>query len=72
MNNMQVANGKDLDVVMPVYNLKGYSDSYSKAFRSLWLYYKDDPNATITDSEPFKFKARIIGRTPANGDTKHD
>ena len=61
---------KDLIAVMRTYNLIGYSDSYSKTLASLWKYQNDDPNDNITDSESFKFKARIIGRTPAAGNTK--
>ena len=35
---MQVDNDKDIDVVVPMYNLVEYSDNYSK---SLWQYCKD-------------------------------
>ena len=41
---------------MPMYNLIEYSDNYSKTSRSLWQYYKDDPNDNIADSESFKSK----------------
>ena len=37
---------------------------------SLWQYYRDEPNATITDSKSFEFKARIIGRTPVTHNAK--
>ena len=30
INNTQIDNAKDLDVVMPMYNLKEYSNNYSK------------------------------------------
>ena len=36
----------------------------------LWQYQKDVPNDTITDSQSFKFKTKITGRTPVNGSTK--
>ena len=55
---------------MPMYNLIQYSDNYSKASGSLWQYYKDDPNDNLTNSESFKYKVRITGKTPDNGDTK--
>ena len=32
--------------------------------------YKDDPNDNITDSESFKFKVKITGKTPNDGNTK--
>ena len=48
INNTDVDNAKDIDVVMPMYNLIEYSDNYSKTSGSLWQYYKDDPNNNIT------------------------
>ena len=41
---------------MSMYNLIEYSDDYSEASRSLWQYYKDDPDDKITQSESFKSK----------------
>ena len=55
---------------MPMYNLIGYSDNYSKNSGSLWQYYKDDPNDNLARSESFKSKVKITGKTPADGDTK--
>ena len=55
---------------MPMYNLIEYSDNYSKTSGSLWQYYKDDPNDNLTDSESFKSKVKITGKTPNNGNTK--
>ena len=43
INNIQVDNAKDLDIVMPMYNLIEYSDSYSKTSGSLWQYCKNIP-----------------------------
>ena len=34
-NNTQVDNAKDIDIIMPMYNLIEYSDNYSKTFGSL-------------------------------------
>ena len=56
---------------MPMYNLIEYSDNYSKTSGSLWQYYKDDPNDNITQSESFKSKIKITGKTPAAGNTKN-
>ena len=36
----------------------------------MWQYYKDDPNDNITQSESFKSKTEITGKTPADGNTK--
>ena len=55
---------------MPMYNLIEYSDSYSKTTGSLWKYYKDDPNDNIIQSESFKSKTKINGKTSATGNTK--
>ena len=55
---------------MPMYNLIEYSDNYLKTSGSLWQYYKDDPNDNITQSESFKSKIKITGKTPADGNTK--
>ena len=38
INNTQVDNAKDIDVVMPMYNLTQYSDNYSKTSGSLRRY----------------------------------
>ena len=52
-------NAKDIDVVLPMYNLIEHSDNYSKTSRSLWQYYRDEPNATLTESKSLIFKERI-------------
>ena len=54
---------------MPMYNLIEYSDNYSKTSGSLWQYNKDDPNDNIRNSESFKFKVKIMGKTPDDGNT---
>ena len=43
INNTQVDNAKDIDIVMPMYNLIEYSDNYSKTSGILWQYSKDIP-----------------------------
>ena len=43
-NNTQIDNAKDIGTVMPMYNLKEYSDNYAKTSGSLWQYYRDKPN----------------------------
>ena len=55
---------------MPMYNLIEYSDNYSKTSRSLWQYYKDEPDDNLVDSKSFKSKVEITGSTPADGNTK--
>ena len=53
-----------------MYNLIEYSDNYSNTSRGLWQYYKDVFNDNISDSEAFKSKVKITGKTPADKNTK--
>ena len=65
-NNAQVDNAKDIDVVMPMYNLIEYSDNYSKTSGSLWQHSRDEPVLTdartahnfLGNSASFKFKQK--------------
>ena len=79
INNTQIDNAKDIDIVMPMYNLIEYSDNYAKTTGSLWQYCKDIPALNANDeiiifadgntTDSFNFKVKIIGRT-GNGGTK--
>ena len=69
INNTQTENVKYIDVVMLMYNLIEYIDTYSTISGSLWQYYRDDPNNNITQSELFTFKIKITGNTLAVGNT---
>ena len=40
-----------ITVVMSMYNLMHFSDTYSKTYGSLWQFYKDDPNDNVTYSK---------------------
>ena len=46
----QVNSARDLDVLMPMYNLTEYSGYYSKTSRSVRQYYRDEPNNILTNS----------------------
>ena len=72
INNTQIDNAKDIDIVMPMYNLIEYSDNYTKTTGSLWQYFRDEPVADddTEDSESFKSKTKITGKTPNNGNEK--
>ena len=70
INNTDIDNAQDIDIVMPMYNLIEYSDNYSKTIGSSSQYYKYDPNDNIEDSKSFKFKVKITGKTPSNGNSK--
>ena len=70
INNTQVDNAKDIDIVMPMYSLIECSDNYAKTTGSLWQYFRDEPNDDIEDSESFKSKIKITGKTPNNNNAK--
>ena len=70
INNTEIDNAKDIDIVMPMYNLLEYSDNYLKTSRSLWQYYKDEPNDNLTGSKSFKSKIKITENTPNDGNRK--
>ena len=80
INNTFINNGEDPDIVMPMYNLLQYSDSYSMTSGSLWNYYRDKVNDSAneiddndnkvnnnkTTSKSFEYETKIIGSTPNN------
>ena len=78
INNKEIDNAKDIDIVMPMYNLIEFSDNYPKTSGSLWQYCKDIPainnngdtfdfnGANATDS--FSFKAKITVQTADDGE----
>ena len=70
INNTETDNFKDIDIVMPMYNLIDYSDNFAKTSGSLWQYYRDEPNDNLADSESFKSKLKITGKTPNDGNEK--
>ena len=70
INNTQVDNAKDIDIIMPMYNLIEYSNNYAKTTGSLWQYFRDKPNDNLADSESFKSEIKITGKTPNNGNEK--
>ena len=71
INNTQIDNAKDIDIVIPMYNLIEYSDNYAKTTGSLWQYFRDEPaNDDIEDSKSFKSKTKITGKTPNNDNEK--
>ena len=71
VNNSQI-NAYYNNIVMPMYNIKDYSDAHSKSSGSLWQYWREEPaldaNNNIIDF-PFgsnnstlsKFKQQITG-----------
>ena len=71
INNTQVDNAKDIDLVMPMSNLIECSDYYGKTSGSLWQYFRDEPDDDLEDSESFKSKKKITGKTPNNNNNNN-
>ena len=77
INNTNLDDAKDLDIVMPMFNLIEYSSAYEKTSGSLWQYCKDipavDDNNAIVEfvsnnlTSSFNFKVKITGKTDNNG-----
>ena len=77
-------NAEDLDIVMAIHNLLKYSDNYSMTWGRLWNYYRDevidsanemdDNNKKKSEKKPtsksFEYKAKIIGSTAANDNSR--
>ena len=60
-----------IGVVMPMYNIIEYSYNSWNTSGSLWKSNRDWPRAAIVNSGSLKSKIRIIGKTPADGNTKN-
>ena len=51
ITNTETDNAKDIDILMPMYNLIEYSVIIPKTSGSLCQYYKDESNDNLADSE---------------------
>ena len=71
-NNTQIDHAKDLDVVMSMFNLVEYTNNYSKTCGNLRKFYRDEPAVAMEVSKSFKFKIRITGETPADGNKRNN
>ena len=69
-NNTEIDNVRNIDIVVPMYNLIEYSDDCSKTSGNLGKYYRDDPNNTLTNFESCKSKIKTTGKTPDDDNTK--
>ena len=73
INGELIEDADDLDIVMPMYNLLGYSKNCRKTIGSLYNYYRDElnnhahlvnfANNNVVSSEACKYKTKIIGNT---------
>ena len=58
---------KDIDFVMPMYNLIEYSNNYLEMSESLWQCRQNGSYDNITDSDSFKYKSRLASNTNSAG-----
>ena len=80
INNTLIDNAEYLDIVIHMYNLINYSKNYSKTTRTLWNYYRDEPNCgavgkinySMKNSRTFDYKTGITGRLEGNNTEKED
>ena len=82
INEVKVDNSEDLDILMPMYNLLEYSKNYKKTTGSLWNYYRDKPNSSVSgnnithsilNSEAFDYKTNFMQNgVTHNNLTKND
>ena len=70
INNTQVDDAKDLDIVMPTYNVIEYDSNYAQTSESLWPFYRDELNHNLRDSKLFKSKIKTKANSPNEKNTK--
>ena len=74
INDEHVDTAKNLDIVMPMYNLREYSDNYQDSSATLYLYKRDEPpeangidDLTVNNSSSFKYKVNLLGNPDLDG-----
>ena len=56
INNAFVDNAKDLDIVMPMYNLLDYSDNHSMTSGNFWNCYRDEVNDDANENNAGNYR----------------
>ena len=67
INKIFKNNTADINLVMKLCNLLGYSHSYSITSGKLWNYCRDEIDGTddyVSDGKSFEYKTKLIGNTP--------
>ena len=71
INDEHVETAKNLDIIMPMYNLIEYSDNYADSSGSLYQFRRDESpmknarnplNVALDNSTSFKYKASLLGK----------
>ena len=72
INDEHVDTAKNLDIVMPMYNLIEYSVNYQDSSATLYQYKRDEPpedDLTANNSDSLKYKIKLLGNvTDVAGD----
>ena len=56
IKNTRTGKAEDLDIVIPKYNLIQYGKKLFKKNRSLWNYYRDEPNSGVVGNINYSIK----------------
>ena len=74
INDEHVDTAKNLDIVMPMYNLIEYSNNYQDSSATLYQYKRDEPpeadavaNLEVGNSSSFKYKVELLGNPVLDG-----
>ena len=75
INDVFVDEANHIYIAMPMYNLIEYSNNYSDPSGSLWQFKRDevtdkDAGLSINNSDSFKYKAILLGKTANHNDRK--
>ena len=70
---MFVIRAEHISIAMLMSNLIEYSDNCSDTSGSLWQFKRDEvpANLTINNSQSFKYKAVLVGKTANKNDRKN-
>ena len=73
INDEHVDKAENLDIVMPMYSLREYSDNYQDSSAMLYQYKRDEPPGnlanylTTVNSSSFKYKVNLLGNLADGG-----
>ena len=74
INDEHADTAENLDIVMPMYNLREYSDNYQDSSATLYQYKRDEPpdgdpipNLAVDNSSSFKYKVNLLGNPVLDG-----
>ena len=75
VNSTLIDNAQELDLVMLMHNLLEYIQRYSVTSGCLWNYCRDkidNINDNASDGKSFKYKTKIVEKTPARSENPGD